>query len=168
MRDDIVVLMRSGDGYFDHDRLSLRHLKNVVPSIGDRHTLHLDDEGLAVYRVEQRYLVDLRFADDGGDDSCFWALVVEQYPEDHSSEFDLTVRAIYRADFHKTWKGAAIAAAPPRHDPIPPPDLPKSKRISHKMKDPSYWTPERKETMRKKREARLARMRAMEEFEKKQ
>ncbi len=100
MRDDIVVLMRSGNGYFDHDRLSLRHLKNIVPSIGDRLTLHLDDEGLAVYRVEQRYLVDLRFADDGRDDSCFWALVVEQYPEDHSSEFDLTVRAIHRAEFH--------------------------------------------------------------------
>ncbi|NVD41320.1 hypothetical protein HT585_20805 [Ensifer sp. HO-A22] len=167
VRDEIVVLMRSGDGYFDHDRLSLRHLKNVVPSIGDRLTLHLDDEGLGVYQVEQRYLADLRLVDNGGDDGCFWVLVVDQFHEDHFCELDLTVRAIYREDFHRTWKGAVIPAAPPQYEPVPPPDLPKSKRISHKMKDPAYWTPERKETMRKKREARLARMRAMEELEKK-
>lgn len=167
IRDEIVLLMRSGDGYFDYDRLSLRHLRNVVPSIGDRLTFHAEDEGLGVYQVEQRYLVDLRFADDGGDDGCFWVVIVDQFHEDHFCELDLTVRAIYRADFDRTWKGAAIAAAPPQYEPAPPPALPKSKRISHKMKDPAFWTPERKEAMRKKREARLARTRALEEREKK-
>lgn len=161
IRDEVVVLMKSGDGYFDHDRLSLQYLKNIVPSIGDRLTLHLDDEGLAVYLVEQRYLVDVTYTDIGREDGCFWVLVVEQHNEDHSPEFDDIVRAIYREDFDKTWKNKAIdpaTAAPPVYEPVAPPKLPKSKRISHKMKDPQFWTPERKEAMRKKREARLARM----------
>lgn len=163
VRDEIVVLMRSADGYFDHDRMSLAHLRNVVPAIGDRLTLHLEDEGLAVYQVQQRYLVDLRLADNGKDDSCFWVLVVDQFHEDHFHELDLAVRAIHREDFARTWKNAAIPPAPPRYDPVAPPNLPKSKRISDKMKGPAYWTPERKEAMRKKREARLARMKALDE-----
>ncbi|WP_421579765.1 hypothetical protein [Shinella sp. M31] len=162
IRDEVVVLMKDGDGYFDHDRLSLKCLMNIVPAIGDRLSLHLGDEGLGVYLVEERYLVDLN--DNDREDGCFWVLVVDQHPDDHSFEFDAVVRAIYRENFDKTWKNKAIVPAlvgPAVYDPVPPPSLPKSKRVSHKMKDPAFWTPERKEAMRKKREARLARMQRM-------
>ncbi|NGN45350.1 hypothetical protein G6N74_30370 [Mesorhizobium sp. CGMCC 1.15528] len=103
IRDEIVVLMKDGDGYFDHDRLSLRYLKNVVPCIGDRLTLHLEDEGLGVYQVINRYLVDLR--PDDYEECGFWALVVDQIHEDHFFELDSAVRKIQREDFDVVWLG---------------------------------------------------------------
>lgn len=111
IRDKIVVLMRDGNSFVDLDRLSLSDLKNVLPNIGDRLTLHIDDEGHAVYRIESRYLIDLRSSTDAGADALFWVLVVDQYDEDHSDEFDDIVRAIHREDFATIWKGEAVSPA---------------------------------------------------------
>lgn len=79
IRDEIVVLMRDGNDFVDHDRLSLSDLKNVLSNIGDRLTLHIDDAGHAVYRIEARYLIDLRSSTDAGEDARFWVLVVDQH-----------------------------------------------------------------------------------------
>jgi hypothetical protein len=152
IRDEIVVLMRSGDGYFDHDRLSLSRLKDIVPAIGDRLTLHVEDEGIATYQVEQRYLIDLRGSDDAHEDACFWTLVVDQIHEEHFFELDRVVRAIYREDFDTTWNGEAIPLSP-----IDPAD-----ELDRDNHDPEYWTFERKEILRKEREARLAAMKPRE------
>lgn len=150
IRDEIVVLMRSGDGFVDNDhRLSLADLRNTVPIIGDRLSLHLEEEGLAVYRVLDRYLVDLRFSSDGGNDALFWVLVVDQFDEDHSHEFDQLVRAIYREEFATSWRREAIPSAP----------VQTAETLDRTNRDPAYWTFERKEILRKEREARLAAIR---------
>jgi hypothetical protein len=152
IRDEIVVLMRDGNDFVAHDRLSLSELKNVLPNIGDRLTLHIDDAGHAVYRIEARYLIDLRSSTDAGEDARFWVLVVDQHDEDHSDEFDDIVRAIHRADFATIWKGVAIAPTPAA---IP-------EKLDYANRDPAYWTPERKRRLQKEREARLAAIRSEE------
>ncbi|RJT32817.1 hypothetical protein D3227_25815 [Mesorhizobium waimense] len=139
VRDEIVVLMRSGDGYFDHDRLSLKRLKNVVPCIGDRLTLHLEDEGLAVYQVENRYLVDLRPDDE---DCGFWVLIVDQIHEDHFYKLDEAVRRIHREGFQVVWLSEPLEVGP----------IDTAETLDRSNRDPSYWTFERKEILRKERE----------------
>ncbi|YBV97129.1 hypothetical protein M1D80_09595 [Phyllobacteriaceae bacterium JZ32] len=152
IRDEIVVLMRSGDGYFDHDRLSLKQLQNSVPVIGDRLTLHPVDEGLAVYQVEQRYLVDMR--PDVGDDCRFWVLVVDQIDEDHFLKLDDALRHIHREEFDVVWL---------QMPPSEPTSVETVDDLDRNNRDPAYWTPKRKEILRQEREARLAMIRAEEE-----
>ncbi|TIN98300.1 MAG: hypothetical protein E5Y03_25055 [Mesorhizobium sp.] len=148
VRDEIVVLMRHGNDFVDHDRLSLSELKNVLPCIGDRLSLHVDEEGHAVYRIEARYLIDLRSSTDAREDARFWALVVDQFDEDHSDKFDDIVRAIYSEDFATIWKGSAIS---PASRPIET-----AETVDRSNRDFAYWTFERKEILRREREARLA------------
>lgn len=150
VRDEIVVLMRDGKGYFDHDRLSLSYLNNVVPIIGDRLTLHLLEDGLAVYQVINRYLVDMR--PDDADPCGFWVLVVDQIDEDHFFELDDILRRIHREEFDVFLPGR----------PIPPAPIETAETLDRSNRDPEYWTFERKEILRKEREARLAAMRSQE------
>lgn len=146
VRDEIVVLMRDGKNFVEHDRLSISELRNTLPIVGDRLTLHIDDvEGHAAYRVLDRYLVDLRSCTDTGEDATFWVLVVDQFDEDHSDEFDDIVRAIYRQDFATVWRGESVTPVPAASP----------KKIDRTNRDPEYWTFERKELLRKEREARL-------------
>lgn len=143
--DKIVVLMRDGDGYFDHDRLSLSCLNNVVPIIGDRLTLHLGSDGLGVYQVINRYLTDLR--PDDAEGGRFWVLIVDQIHEDQFFKLDDLLRAIYREEFDGVW---------PTSTRFPHRSLKTAENLDRSNRDPAYWTQERKELLRKEREARLA------------
>lgn len=151
IRDEVVVLMRDGQGYFDHDRLSLSHLHHAVPIIGDRLTLHLGGDGLAVYQVINRYLVDM--SPDDAESGRFWVLIVDQIHDDHFFAMDDLLRAIYREGFNGVWPGYEF----------PLPIVETAETLDRSNRDPAYWTFERKEILRKEREARLA---AMEDIKK--
>lgn len=147
--DDIVVLLRAGGKLVDHDRLRLSELRQTLPGVGDRLTLHVDDEGIAIYRVADRYLVDLNSTFDANGDARFWVLVVVQDDDDNFvEEIDDMVRAIYRADFASVWT----------QQQVPQTTGETVKDLDRKNRDPAYWTFERKELLRLKREARLAAM----------
>jgi len=149
MRDEIVLLMRDGDKYFDHGRLSLSYLKNVVPCVGDFLTLHVEEEGLGVWRVERRYLADLTLTSNGDVAASFWVLVVEEIDEnfgDHFFDLDRAVRRIHHDDFNIVWLGEPLFTSP----------IETAETLDRTNRDPEYWTFERKEILRKEREARLA------------
>lgn len=160
--EEVYVLSPVSNGGYQYiDNIPLSALKGVVPNVGDRITLDLynndEGDGLAVEEVIGRHFV--RYINESnGDEAYAWFLVVETVELDHTSKLAEAIGDVFRNELRPT---EPAVVAPPVHDPVPPPSLPKSKRISHKMKDPEFWTPERKEAMRKKREARLARMQRM-------
>jgi hypothetical protein len=149
----------SNGGYEFIDTIPMSALKGVVPNLGDRITLDLynndEGDGLAVEEVIGRHFVRY-FDESDGDEAYAWFLVVQTVELDHTSKLAEAIGAVFRNELRPI--APPTKTLPVVYDPVLPPKLPKSKRISHKMKDPAFWTPERKEVMRKKREARLARM----------
>jgi len=162
--EEVYVLSPvSNGGYEFIDTIPMSALKGVVPNLGDRITLDLynndEGDGLAVAEVIGRHFV--RYIDESdGDEAYAWFLVVQTVELDHTSKLAEAIGAVFRNELRP------IAPPPTKtppvvYDLVAPPTLPRSKRISHKMKDPAFWTPERKEVMQKKREARLERMKRM-------
>lgn len=147
VRDEVVLLVRDGDEYFDHGRLSLSYLKNIVPTVGDHLTLHPDEVGIGACRVQARYLADLTPTDGGGPYASFWILVVEEVEGEHLFELDRIVQRIYKAEFNIIPHGE------------PPSAL--GDTLDRSNRDPDYWTFERKE-----REARRAGMQSQEKARK--
>lgn len=158
--DEIYVLEKVTSGAYEMvDSFPVSAMLGMVPSIGDQLTLDLYDDyegdGIAVAKVVGRHFV--RYIMERTGDECYaWFLFVETIKPDEAHDLADAFGKVFRQEFRDLlWTSKP---SPPIHDPVPPPNLRKSKRISYKMKDPVYWTPERKEAMRKKREARLARM----------
>lgn len=158
--EDVYVLSCVSSGEYQCiDTIPLTAFGGIVPIVGDRLTLDLynDDEGdgLAVEEVIGRHFVRY-ICENSGEEAYAWFLVVQTVDLNYAPELGGAIGIVFRDELRFTAPPAQ--AAPPVYEPVAPPKLPKSKRISHKMKDPDFWTPERKEAMRKKREARLARM----------
>ena len=145
VRDEVVLLVRDDDTYFDHGRLSLSYLKNILPAVGDNLTLHPDEVGVGACRVQERYLVDLTPTDGGEAYASFWVLIVEEVEGEHLFELDRAVHSIYKEEFGIVWLG----------DPLPT----LADTLDRTYRDPAYWTPARKEILQKEREARLASIR---------
>lgn len=82
--------------------------------------------------------------------------MVETIETEDAQALACTIGKVFRQEYRGALRPEKTRSR--THEPAASPNLPKSKRIGHKMKDPDFWTPERKEAMRKKREARLARM----------
>jgi hypothetical protein len=158
--DEIYVLSKDSSGGFVWvDTFPLSVFSGNVPAVGDHITLDLyhDHEGygVAIEEVISRHFV--RYISESSGDECHaWFVVVETVETEDAQALASTIGKVFRQEF----RGASQpgTTAPSVYEPSASPKLPKSKRISHKMKDPDFWTPERKEAMRKKREARLARM----------
>ncbi|GLR49743.1 hypothetical protein KYK30_14365 [Shinella yambaruensis] len=153
--DDMVYFLeRQEDGKFHIEgEYALSDLRNTVPGFGDRITLTIDGVGTSIAEVVGRYFV--RHIEEASDSEWIaWFIIVQSIePQEADDLFDvISVR------YTNFVRASPPGQPPPVYEPVAPPKLPKSKRISHKMKDPDFWTPERKEAMRKKREARLARM----------
>jgi len=155
LRDEIVLLQRFDDEYCDFGRLSLTSLRNVVPAVGDTLTDHVFETGVGVSRVVDRFLADFWSEEDVHPRCRCWVLVVEQ-PEEIDNHFfglDSILRRMREADF---------GYVPPDNEGFEIVD-----DLDRNNRDPEYWTFERKEILRKEREARLAAIRAREERERK-
>ncbi|MCR6501783.1 hypothetical protein MUO32_22345 [Shinella sp. CPCC 101442] len=161
--EEVYVLCPVSNGGYQHiDTIPLSALKGVVPNLGDRITLDLcnndESDGLAIEEVVGRHFV--RYINESnGDEAYAWFIVVQTVELDHTSKLAKAIGAVFRNELRPI--APPTKTLPAVYDPVSPPNLPKSKRISHKIKDPAFWTPERKEEMRKKREARLERMKRM-------
>lgn len=158
--EQVYVLEKFSSGAYELvDDFPISTMLGTLPSIGDRLTLDLYDDdkgdGIAVAKVVGRHFV--RYIMEKTGDECYaWFLLVETIETDEAVGLADAFGKVFRREFRNLlWTSKS---SPPIYEPVPPLNLPKSKRISHKMKDPAYWTPERKEAMRKKRDARLARM----------
>lgn len=148
MRDEVVLLVRDGDEYHFHGTLSLQYLNYIVPVVGDLITYQIEDSGIGLSRVDQRILVDMTATDAKDPTACCWTLVVSEVEDDRFQDLDMVMRAIRNAD----WT-------------IPPVDLSDLASetvddLDRDNRDPAYWTPDRKELLRKEREERLAAMKA--------
>lgn len=151
MRDEIVLLVRDGDDYFDFGRMSRSHLDNVIPVIGDTLTEHITEMGVGMCRVVDRFLADFRSEEGEHDDLTCWVLVVEQPDdcEDHFFGLDKVLQRIREENFSMVFT--------PNHITIEA-----AEALDYASRDPAYWTPERKRRLQKEREARLAAIRAEE------
>lgn len=161
--EEVYVLSRVSSGEYQCiDTIPLSALRGGVPNIGDRITLDLynDDEGdgLAVEEVISRHVVRY-ISENSADEAYAWFLVVETVELDCARELAEAIGTAFRNELRPIAPPTKPRA--PTYKPAQPPSLPKSKRISHKMKDPDCWTPERREAMQKKRDARLARIKRM-------
>lgn len=108
--DSVMLLERGNDGKFAlRDTISLEALRNNIPVFGDRIALLIDQGGMSIVEVVERYFLE--------------------YIEEERVETAET--------------------------------------LDRENRDPAYWTFERKEILRKEREARLAAIRAEEEAAKK-
>lgn len=157
--NDIYVLERVSSGEIQCiDIFPLSAFLGAVPVIGDRITLdiyHDDQEGdgIAITEVVGRHFVRY-IAEISGVECYAWFVLVKTIEADDAVELASAFGEVFRREFRDLWR--TPRTPPPTCAPIPPPPYPKSKRASRKNKDPDYWTPERKEELRKKREARVA------------
>lgn len=151
MRDEIVLLVRDGDDYFDFGRLSRTHLDNVIPVIGDTLTEHIAEAGIGMCRVVDRFLADFRSEEGAHDPLTCWVLVVEQPDEceDHFFGLDKVLQRIREANFSMVSMPNQFTAET-------------LETLDRDNRDPAYWTFERKEILRKEREARLAEIKSRE------
>ena len=123
---DVVIFEKHNDGtYFESDRTTLNLLGNVLPGFGDRLTLLVPEEGIAVYEVVGRYRVNM-IGDDNEDDWNPWVLVVEQVDLDEFFSLERAIREVRRHDLALE----RMCAAP--------------EVLDRSNRDPAYWTFERK------------------------
>lgn len=143
--DKVMVLERGSDGkHACTDALSMAQLNNHVPGYGDRISLLLDQGGLLLREVVGRYF--LEYHEEGtGHTVWTWFLVVKEIEPDF--DLDDTLMEVYEEHFR--WRfGYATSPAP----------IETAETLDRSNRDPAYWTFERKEILRKEREARLAAM----------
>ncbi len=154
LRDEIILLQRFGDEYCDFGRLSLSSLRNIVPAVGDTLTDHIFETGVGASRVVDRYLADFWSEEDVHPRCRCWVLVVEQLEDlgSHFFELDTILRRVREANF----------GVVPFHSE----EIELISDLDRDNRDPAYWTPARKEMLRKEREARLAAIRAAEQGKK--
>jgi hypothetical protein len=149
--DDVVILVRDDRGYHDQDRLSLKKIGGILPVIGDMWAVHPHLGGLAAYRVVERFLSNIIIDPDDRDHEWYWIVVVEQIENDELFDFDNVVREIFDAQVSdEQFAEFKILDS-----------------LDCDNREPAYWTRERKEILRKEREARLTVIRAEEEAAKK-
>lgn len=148
--DDVIILFRDKDGYYNEDRLTLQEMGNILPSIGDKWTIHPQFGGIGAYLVCERYLINIFKGFDSPTGQTAWILVVEEIENDELFEFDRVVREIFDAEVSEE----ALA------------EFHVLETLDRSNRDPAYWTFERKELLRKEREARLAAIQAEEDAKK--
>ncbi|TIV98870.1 MAG: hypothetical protein E5V85_09775 [Mesorhizobium sp.] len=141
-----MLLERSGDGKFGlRDTLSLESLKNAVPVFGDRIALLLDEGGMSILEVVERYF--LEYVEEKSNDHLLtWFVIVKEIDPEYRDDLDESLMEIYRGGL-RLW----LATGPP----APTETI---ETLDRSNRDPAYWTVERKEILRKEREARLASM----------
>lgn len=108
MDDEVIVFLRDKGEYYEHDRLLMSSLKNILPSFGDRLTLHIGDSGLGTYEVVARYHSTVFDDDRAPYYFHYWVLVVEQIHFAELFKLDAAIRQIHADDLQ------AIAARQPR------------------------------------------------------
>lgn len=134
----------------DHFELMIgTHLSEfggVCPNVGDHIATWLTGDPFTYYAVRSRCFIEAGGRDRG------WALVVQEVRptaplanlvEDWLADTKF-IRDCERADKEED--------GPPKAPPPTPEELDRSNR------DPAYWTPERKEMLRREREATLAKL----------
>jgi|GEM_PF-2524433 len=160
--DEIYILSKNSSGEFVWvDTFPLSIFGGTVPAFGDRLTLDLyndeDGDGLAIEEVIGPHFTRY-ISEKSGEERYAWFVLVETIEPADGRALGSAMGEVFRQKVGGARTSDSPGQPPPVYESVAPPKHPKSKRISHKMKDPDFWTPERKEAMRKKREARLARM----------
>lgn len=120
-----------------------------VPNVGDvlSHWVLTDLNGH--FLVVHRHFIHAQ-----GND-CGWALIVEEIKDDRSNamlaEWAYDTKAFSEAEVYEPTQSPSVEAA---------------EHLDRSNRDPAYWTFERKELLRKEREARLAAIQAEEDAKK--
>lgn len=153
---DIRLYTRHEDGGFDALFIyGARYFDGIIPSPGDTIVVGEGEFGNRIFRVLDRYFVTHLGLDRG------WALFVEQLEDDR----DLDELARQWAEDTKLFNEASDNLdddGGTAKERIWPP-IETAETLDRDNRDPAYWTFERKEILRKEREARLAAIKAGKE-----
>lgn len=143
----IIIIEKYGNDYHEFELTDLDFFSGEMPAFGDRVTLLAPEDGYAIFEVIGRYPTT-HVDDNNATEWRPWVIVIEQIEPDDFSGIERLIRDIRHREHPE---GADTVA-----------EIEEPEEIDRDNRDPAYWTFERKEILRKEREARLAAMKARE------